>query len=260
MVIEERAEGGQSTPALLLDKVVKTYGPIRAVDGVSLKALPGEFIALLGPNGAGKSTLFQLLSGLFTADSGRIEVMGHDMSRDPVPALAGLGIVFQQPTLDLELTVTANLLFHAGLHGMPRVVATKRIGEELAQLGLAERAHDKTAQLSGGNRRRVELARALLHEPRLLLMDEPTVGLDPASRSELLKQLLAMRRDRQVAILWATHLCDEVPDADRVIVLHRGKVLADTTPKQLIETSGKASIEEAFLAMTGLNAKPGARA
>ena len=247
-------------PALLLDKVVKTYGPIRAVDGVSLKALPGEFIALLGPNGAGKSTLFQLLSGLFTADSGRIEVMGHDMSRDPVPALAGLGIVFQQPTLDLELTVTANLLFHAGLHGMPRATATKRIGEELAQLGLTDRAHDKTAQLSGGNRRRVELARALLHQPRLLLMDEPTVGLDPASRSELLKQLLAMRRDRQVAILWATHLCDEVPDADRVIVLHRGKVLADTTPKQLIETSGKASIEEAFLAMTGLNAKPGARA
>ena len=258
MVTEERSKA--DAPALLLDKVVKTYGPIRAVDGVSFKALPGEFIALLGPNGAGKSTLFQLLSGLFTADSGRIEVMGHDMSRDPVPALAGLGIVFQQPTLDLELTVTANLLFHAGLHGMPRAIAVKRIGEELEQLGLAERAHDKTAQLSGGNRRRVELARALLHQPRLLLMDEPTVGLDPASRSELLRQLLAMRRDRQVAILWATHLCDEVPDADRVIVLHRGKVLADTTPRQLIESSGKASIEEAFLAMTGLNAKAGTRA
>src|SRR5215472_1510436 len=254
MVIEERAEGGKSTPALLLDKVVKTYGPIRAVDGVSLKALPGEFIALLGPNGAGKSTLFQLLSGLFTADSGRIEVMGHDMSRDPVPALAELGIVFQQPTLDLELTVTANLLFHAGLHGMPRATALARIAQELGQLDLKDRAHDKTAQLSGGNRRRVELARALLHHPRLLLMDEPTVGLDPASRSDLLKQLLAMRRDRGVAILWATHLCDEVPDADRVIVLHKGKVLADTTPAKLVEKSGKATVEEAFLVMTGGNA------
>src|SRR5213082_3659430 len=146
-----------SGPALFLDNVVKTYGSINAVDGVSFSVAPGEFVALLGPNGAGKTTLFQLLSGLFLPDSGRIEVMGHDMSRDAVPALAGLGIVFQQPTLDLELTVTANLLFHAGLHGLPRASAVKRIAEELAQLGLAERAHDKTAQLSGGNRRRVEL-------------------------------------------------------------------------------------------------------
>jgi len=180
--------------------------------------------------------------------------MGHDMLRHPVPALAQLGIVFQQPTLDLELSVTANLRFHAGLHGMPHALATKRINRELDQLGLAERARDRTAQLSGGNRRRVELARALLHQPRLLLMDEPTVGLDPASRSELLKQLLRMRRERQVAILWATHLCDEVPDADRVIVLHRGKVLADTTPGKLMAASGTASIEAAFLALTGAGA------
>ena len=224
----------QGAPALLLDNVVKTYGPIRAVDGVSLQAYSGEFIALLGPNGAGKSTLFQLLSGLFVPDSGRIAVMGHDMLRNPVPALARLGIVFQQPTLDLELTVTANLLFHAGLHGIPRAVAQARIADELARLGLADRAHDKAAQLSGGNRRRVELARALLHEPSVLLMDEATVGLDPASRSDLLKLLLTMRRERSVAVLWATHLCDEVPDADRVIVLHRGKVLTDTTPAQLV--------------------------
>ena len=135
---------GEGAPALLLDNVVKTYGAIRAVDGVSFKASAGEFIALLGPNGAGKTTLFQLLSGLFVPDSGRIEVMGHDMLRDPVPALAKLGIVFQQPTLDLELTVTGNLLFHAGLHGIPRAVAKTRIEAELARLGLAERAHDKT--------------------------------------------------------------------------------------------------------------------
>jgi ABC-2 type transport system ATP-binding protein len=240
-----------SAPALLLDNVVKTYGSVRAVDGVSLTAKPGEFIALLGPNGAGKTTLFQLLSGLFAADSGRIEVMGHDMARDPVPALARLGIVFQQPTLDLELSVTANLLFHAGLHGISRAVAEPRIRKELARLGLAERAHDKTAQLSGGNRRRVELARALLHEPRLLLMDEATVGLDPQSRSDLLDLMLTMRAERGVAVLWATHLCDEVGDADRVIVLHRGKVLADTTPAGLIAAAGAKTIEEAFLKMTG---------
>src|SRR3984885_3395111 len=164
---------GEGAPALLLDSVVKTYGAIRAVDGVGFKASAGEFVALLGPNGAGKTTLFQLLSGLFVPDSGHIEVMGHDMLRDPVPALAKLGIVFQQPTLDLELTVTGNLLFHAGLHGIPRAVAKTRIEAELARLGLAERAHDKTTQLSGGNRRRVELARALLHEPRVLLEGGP---------------------------------------------------------------------------------------
>jgi ABC-2 type transport system ATP-binding protein len=242
---------GEGAPALLLDTVVKTYGAIRAVDGVSFQAAAGEFVALLGPNGAGKTTLFQLLSGLFVPDSGRIEIMSHDMRRNPVPALAKLGIVFQQPTLDLELTVTGNLLFHAGLHGIPRAVAKARIENELARLGLAERAHDKAAQLSGGNRRRVELARALLHQPRVLLMDEPTVGLDPGSRSELLKLILSLRAERSVAVLWATHLCDEVPNADRVIILHHGKVLADTTPASLVAQAGATTIEQAFLAMTG---------
>ena len=240
-----------SVPALLLDSVVKTYGAIHAVNGVSLSARPGEFIALLGPNGAGKSTLFQLLSGLFVPDSGRIEVMGHDMTRNAVPALARLGIVFQQPTLDLELSVTANLLFHAGLHGIPRSVAVPRIEAELARMGLSERARDKAAKLSGGNRRRVELARALLHGPSVLLMDEPTVGLDPASRADLVKLLLAMRTERSVAVLWATHLCEEVTGADRVVVMHKGKVLADSTPARLVAAAGVATVEEAFLALTG---------
>src|ERR1700729_2568763 len=244
------AEEGR-IPALFLEGVVKTYGAIRAVDGVTLSAQPGEFIALLGPNGAGKTTLFQLLAGLFVPDAGRVVIMGQDMLHNPVPALAKLGIVFQQPTLDLELTVTGNLLFHAGLHGIPRAVAKVRIAEELARLGLAERAHDKAARLSGGNRRRVELARALLHEPRVLLMDEATVGLDPASRGDLLKLMLTMRAERSVAVLWATHLCDEVADADRVIVLHPGMVLADTTPAQFVKNAGAATVEQAFLAMTG---------
>jgi ABC-2 type transport system ATP-binding protein len=237
--------------ALLLDNVVKSYGPSRALDGVSFSVSAGEFVALLGPNGAGKTTLFQLLSGLFVPDSGRIEVIGHNMLRDPVPALAALGVVFQQPTLDLELSVTANLLFHAGLHGIPRAVANERIAAAVSRAGLSDRAQERAAQLSGGNRRRVELVRALLHEPRVLLMDEPTIGLDPASRSELRQLMLRMRAERAVAVLWATHLCDEVADADRVIVLHHGKILADAPPAELVARTGKANVEQAFLALTG---------
>jgi ABC-2 type transport system ATP-binding protein len=254
-LMDDRSGGVTTAPALSLDKVVKTYGPLRAVNGVSFVARPGEFVALLGPNGAGKSTLFQLLSGLFVPDSGRIEVMGHDMARHAVPALARLGIVFQQPTLDLELTVTANLLFHAGLHGIPRRIAVPRIEAELVRLGLADRAHDKAAKLSGGNRRRVELARALLHQPSVILMDEPTVGLDPQSRADLLKLLMAMRIERGVAVLWATHLVDEVEGADRVIVMHKGKLLADSTPRKLVAAAGVSTVEEAFLKMTGSGAE-----
>ena len=246
-----KPEPSAAPPALQVRDVVKTFGRRRALDSVTLTVRPGEFVALLGPNGAGKTTLFQLLSGLFVPDSGRVEIMGQDMRRNPVPALAMLGIVFQQPALDLELSVSENLLFHAGLQGMRRSAAKERIAVELKRLRLAERAKDKAGQLSGGNRRRVELARALLHDPRVLLMDEATVGFDPASRRDLLKLLLTMRAERSVAVLWATHLCDEVSGADRVIVLHRGKVMADATPAQLMARSGTATIEQAFLAMTG---------
>src|SRR6516162_9814483 len=195
-----------SGPALFLDNVVKTYGSICAVDGVTFSVAPGEFVALLGPNGAGKTTLFQLLSGLFMPDSGELVVIGHDMRRDPVPALAALGIVFQQATLDPELSVAANLKFHAGLHGLPHDIARTRIDAELLRIGVADRARDRVRTLSGGNRRRVELARALLHAPRVLLMDEPTVGLDPASRRELIRLVRKVRDERSIAILWATHL------------------------------------------------------
>jgi ABC-2 type transport system ATP-binding protein len=238
-------------PALAVRDVVKSYGRVRALAGVSLTVRAGELVALLGPNGAGKTTLFQLLSGLFLPDDGTIEVMGHDMRRDPVPALAGLGIVFQPQTLDLELSVVGNLLFHAGLHGLPRRSARARIAADLARLELAERAGDPVRLLSGGQRRRVELARALLHEPRLLLMDEPTVGLDPASRRELLALVRRLRDQRALAVLWATHLCDEAALADRVVVLHRGAKLRDAPPAALVAEAGAADLEAAFLALTG---------
>ena len=241
----------QDAPALAVRDVAKRYGRVSALDGVSLAVRAGEFVALLGPNGAGKTTLFQLLSGLFVPDAGAVAVMGHDMRVDPVRALAGLGIVFQAQTLDLELSVRANLRFHAGLHGLPGGAAATRIAADLDRLGLAERADDPVRGLSGGQRRRVELSRALLHEPRVLLMDEPTVGLDPAGRRDLIALVRDLCNQRALAVLWATHLCDEAALADRVVVLDHGKVLRDTTPAALIAETGAGTLEAAFLALTG---------
>ncbi len=243
----------EDTAALDVREVVKNYGPRKALDGVSLAVQPGEFVALLGPNGAGKSTLFQLLSGLFSADAGEIAVAGHDMSRSPIPALSQLGVVFQQATLDLDLTVRANLRFHARLHGMASSTSGARIDEELQRLGLAERAADGCRTLSGGNRRKVELARALLHSPRVLLMDEATVGLDPESRHSLLAYVRELCRKRDMGVLWATHLVDEAADADRVCVLHQGHLLAAGTPESIKRQQGCESLLEAFLGLTGID-------
>ncbi len=248
--MRDNGEKFDMVKALALHGVIRSYGPVKAVDDVSFDVAAGELVALLGPNGAGKSTLFQLLSGLFTPDRGRIEVMGHDMSRDPLPALAGLGIVFQQMTLDLELTVRGNLMFHAGLHGIPSAEAKRRIGEELERVGLTGDADKRVETLSGGNRRRVEVARALLHRPRVLLMDEPTVGLDPASRASLIATVQGLRSSQGVAVLWATHLCEEVADADRIVVLHKGKVLANASPAELMASQDAPTIEAAFLKLT----------
>ncbi|MES1925970.1 ABC transporter ATP-binding protein [Salinisphaera sp. T31B1] len=236
--------------ALSVDRVSKSYGSLKALDELSLTVPRGEFVALLGPNGAGKSTLFQLLTGLFVPDTGEIEVAGHDMRRDARAALAKLGVVFQQPTLDLDLSVIANLRFHARLHGMGRSART-RIDDELARIGQAERARDPARALSGGNRRKIELARALLHEPSLLLMDEPTVGLDPGSRELLLDYVHQLCRERGMGVLWATHLVDEAERAHRVIVLHKGRRIAVDTPRALCEQTDTTSLGEAFLALTG---------
>jgi len=232
-------------------EVSKRYGRTQALDAISLEVAPGEMVALLGPNGAGKTTLFQLLTGLFVADSGAVEVLGADMRREPVRALAQLGVVFQQPALDLNLSVRASLRFHADLHGLPWSVSRPRIEALLARFGLAEVAARPARELSGGNRRKVELLRALLHEPRLLLMDEATVGLDPASRAQLLEEVLRSRSERGLGVLWATHLVDEAERADRVVVLHKGKVLWDGGAVALCEAQGQPTLQASFLKMTG---------
>jgi ABC-2 type transport system ATP-binding protein len=227
--------------------VEKSYGRIKALAGVDLDVGAGEFVVLLGPNGAGKSTLLQLLTGLFSPDGGSIHVLGFDLRHQAAAVLAEIGAVFQQPTLDLELTVAASLRFHADLHGIPRREASKRIAEALSWFGLSERARDRARTLSGGNRRRIELARALLHEPKLLLMDEATVGLDPASRRDILDHVQRLKRELGIGILWTTHLVDEAAQADRIIVLDRGRVLYDGTPRALAEREKAADLGQAFL-------------
>jgi len=242
--------------ALLLqvEDARKSYGSVKALDGVSLALGAGEFVALLGPNGAGKSTLFQLLTGLFVPDGGRIAIDGLDIRRHLVGALARLGVVFQQTTLDLDLTVAANLRFHARLHGLDHRRAAARIGEELERVGLAGEGDHLCRTLSGGNRRKVELARALVHEPKVLIMDEPTVGLDPASRRSLLEHVRTLCREREIGVLWATHLVDEAEAATRVLVLHRGRLVAEGPPAELVGKTGQATLANAFIELTAKGA------
>lgn len=230
--------------------LTKRYGTSTALNALSLQIDAGQFVALLGPNGAGKSTLFQVLTGLFAADEGEVEVAGHSLRHAATAALRHIGVVFQQVSLDLDLSVRRNLLFQADLHGLPRRLALARIEAGCARLGLGGDLDRKVRELSGGNRRKVELIRAGLHEPAVLLMDEATVGLDPKSRHDLLGALHADVRERGVCVLWATHWVEEAEGADRVLVLHRGTLLADGTPAQVTQALGAPTLESGFIRRT----------
>lgn len=246
-----------SHPLISVEGVVKTYGSLQALDCIDLRVRPAEFVALLGLNGAGKTTLFQLLTGLSVPDAGAIFVNGIEMRRDPASGLKGLGIVFQEPTLDLDLSVSSSLFFHAGLHGMGRARAGYRMAEELRRLGLSDSWGAVGRRLSGGNRRRVELARALMHDPTVLLLDEPTVGLDPAVRRDLLNYVLELCKKRGLGVLWATHLIEEAESADRVVILHRGRVIESASPAALMRQAGKATLSDAFLSLIEAHGRGG---
>ncbi|MDF2235618.1 ABC transporter ATP-binding protein [Albimonas sp. CAU 1670] len=239
------------TPGLQIQDVRFDYGPKTALDGVSFEVPAGAFCALLGPNGAGKSTLFSLLTGLMRAPSGRLSAAGHDIGRDPRKALARIGAVFQQSTLDLDLTVLRNLTYFAALHGLPRREAQARAIRALSRLDMAERAHERARDLNGGHRRRVEIARALMHDPAVLLLDEPTVGLDAQARAGITAHVHDLARDAGLTVLWATHLVDEVRPADQVVILHQGRVAADGAASEI---AGPRPLTDVFLSMTGRRA------
>ena len=233
--------------ALDVRGVTHAFGARKALDDVSLDVPAGSFTALLGPNGAGKTTLFSLITRLYDNRSGAIHVLGFDVRRQPAAALSRLGVVFQARTLDLELSVLDNLLYHATLHGVGFRAGRQRALELLAQDGLADRARDRVRNLSGGQMRRVEIVRALMHRPRLLLLDEPTVGLDIASRAALVAQVRGLVASEGIGVLWATHIIEEIAPGDRVVVLHRGRVRANGTYEGLLAQTGGEDLSAAFL-------------
>jgi ABC-2 type transport system ATP-binding protein len=254
---ERRAETAEAasapkeeTAALEVAGLSHAFGERQVLSNVSFGLHRGERMVLLGLNGAGKTTLFSLITRLYDHRGGAIRIFGREIKEHPSEALARIGVVFQQATLDLDLTVAQNLFYHASLHGIARKVAAERIRHEVERVGLSDRLRDKVRELSGGQRRRVEIARALLHRPQLLLLDEATVGLDIASRQFLLDHVRRLCADENLAVLWATHLIDEVEATGKVIVLHRGKVLAQGAVPDVIRTAGAPSMRAAFDTLT----------
>lgn len=240
-----------SPPALSVAGLSHSYGARAALTNVSLSLEPSKFAVLLGLNGAGKSTLFSLITRLFNAQTGEIRIFGHSLRRESGAALAMLGVVFQARTLDLDLSVMQNLLYHAALHGIGGKAATKRASNLLEQISLGDRSKEKVRNLSGGQMRRVEIVRALLHKPRLLLLDEATVGLDVEARAGILRHVRGLTEDEGVTALWATHLIDEVDDGDQVIILHKGEVVSQGSGSSLAASIGTCTISEAFVRLTG---------
>ena len=247
-------------PALSIRDVSHSYGTRRALADVDFAVAPASFTALLGLNGAGKSTLFSLITRLFGIQAGRISIFGHNISLAPSEALRLLGVVFQSRTLDLDLSVTQNLLYHAALHGIAKREARLRSDEVLTRIGLADRAGSKVRDLSGGQMRRLEIARALLHRPRLLLLDEATVGLDVKARTDILRYVRELVIEQGIGVLWATHLFDEIMPGDDLVVLHQGRVLAHGPIENILADAGAHDINSAFMRLTGATVEPGSPA
>lgn len=224
--------------AFEVTELVVRYGAATAVDRLSLSSPPGRITAVLGPNGAGKSSLLKALSTLLRPASGGVRVFGHDACTEPLRVRRHIGLLFQERVLDMELSVRQNLWFHARLFGMSRLQARKRINELLDSFGLAERRNQVVSELSGGLSRRVEIARALLHKPRLLILDEPTTALDPEARRMVWNDLRRLRQELGVTVLYSTHYMDEAELADEIVIVHDGQLVSRGSPAQMRTSLG----------------------
>jgi ABC-2 type transport system ATP-binding protein len=243
---------GVIAAALEAVNVSHSYGKRKALDNISFRVRPASFCVLLGLNGAGKTTLFNLVTRLYPAQQGTLRIFGFDVNRAPAEALRRLGVVFQARTLDLDLTVQQNLAYHGALHGMPARETKLRAAAVLDQIAMSGRANDKARTLSGGQIRRVEIARALLHRPRMLLLDEPTVGLDVKARADILGHVRSLVAQTSIGVLWATHLIDEIEPGDDAIVLHEGKILDHGKACEIAARAGVPDIGAAFKTLTGI--------
>lgn len=222
-----------SVDALVVDGLRHRYGERTALDGVSFAVGRGELFGLLGPNGSGKTTLFKLLSTLVRPSGGAARIGGHDLAAEPDAVRRLLGVVFQRPSVDGKLTVRENLIHHGHLYGLRGADLQARVAAMSERLAIADRMRDRVDTLSGGLQRRVELAKGLLHEPRVLLLDEPSTGLDPAARREFMRTLLELRTRDGVTVVLTTHYLEEAERCDRVGILHGGRLLTVGEPDAL---------------------------
>jgi len=232
--------------------LVKTFGDVRAVDGVTFRVSPGEIFAFLGPNGAGKTTTIQMLTTLLRPTSGSMTLDGVDPVARPLDARRSFGIVFQDPSLDNELTAYENMNLHGVLYHVPRRARVERIEKLLTLFELWDRRDAFVKTFSGGMKRRLEIARGFLHTPKILFMDEPTLGLDPQSRNQLWTHVRHLNETEGVTVFLTTHYMDEAERvAQRIAIIDHGKIVAQGSTQQLKQQTGTDSLEQAFLKLTG---------
>jgi len=238
--------------SITLDHVSKRFGDFTAVDDISLKVKRGEIFAFLGPNGAGKSTTIKMLTTLLRPSEGTLQLAGHDVVKDPADTRKSFGVVFQDPSLDDELTAYENMEFHAALYSVPTKGLTVRIEELLALVELQERQKSLVKTFSGGMKRRLEIARGLLHKPHILFLDEPTLGLDAQTRHLLWSYVSNLSRKDGMTIFFTTHYLEEAEAvADRIAVIDHGKIIALGTAAELKQQTKTKTLEEAYLQLTG---------
>ncbi|MGB6947548.1 MAG: ATP-binding cassette domain-containing protein [Bryobacteraceae bacterium] len=237
--------------------LVKAYGDFVAVKDISFDVEEGEIFAFLGPNGAGKTTTIKILTTLLKPTSGSVRLDGLDPSVQHNEARKRFGIVFQDPSLDDELTAYENMDFHGVLYHVPRKLRAERIELLLKLFELWDRRNDVVKQFSGGMKRRLEIARGLLHTPKIIFLDEPTLGLDPQTRNQLWTHVKKLNEEEHVTVFLTTHYMEEADRvAHRIAVIDHGKIVAKGTPRQLKEQTGSETLEESFLALTGSTIRP----